>query len=586
MKTVNDMNDINILNELDQEIFSVLSNKFKEYDRFHNENPALGGFLPWVEVNAESGQMHRAHNEEAYKLPSLDNGQLTWSLISLSQSLSRLSNSDLFVSVHKKCDEIIGRQLSSIQTIFVNDFHYIRQCVIVEDPKDADITPSNYSTQTYTTTIDGNKVERSSILSDPYEGELLIMLLDLCCDWNKINNVCNLYWNDDKRYRKEFLAHFPIYLDDGPSKSRITVERGSYFSSHEQWKVMVLPYLKHCDNYLNIFKNNEIARTHHSVACRIKGLFATANAFRTDSNGKKKEIVLPFGIDILSLPMNGRNMLELATAGDVFVAPYATFPLFMIDPCKAISWHHLMLNIEDMNTEYGTLESTHITSNQPHDALTWDGKMTTMLAVCGGTCDLIDEWLHANNKIETFKSRLSGRFDNIHNDLLSPRSNFPQSPTDIISPKSHFNQLTELDIAMPLDDCIYQEVTWTPLSTIPQNEQFHNVTLKYNDCYIKVKPNKLLPGITFTKQETEAQSFNIVHIVTNVVFIVTQDGLKVMSATGNGGITLREKKCGWDEMFVMKCADENKFTFESRHGYLGLEKCNNQLTKFELNKCS
>lgn len=61
----------------------------------------------------------------------------------------------------------------------------------------------------------------------------------------------------------------------------VTGERGWWFSAHEQWKNLFLPY-QLSKSYWRIYENNEKIRTWNSVARGINGLYAattgTANS--------------------------------------------------------------------------------------------------------------------------------------------------------------------------------------------------------------------------------------------------------------------------------------------------------------------
>lgn len=53
----------------------------------------------------------------------------------------------------------------------------------------------------------------------------------------------------------------------------ITVERGFWFSAHEQWKNLFLPY-QLSSTYRRVFRNNERARTWNSRDKGVPGLYA------------------------------------------------------------------------------------------------------------------------------------------------------------------------------------------------------------------------------------------------------------------------------------------------------------------------
>jgi hypothetical protein len=537
MDTINQVDDKHKLDTVIPTCLHVLECKFAEYERYSSENEGCGGFLPWVKLDSENGTMSPI-NEKVY-LPALDNGQFAWSIIAVLQSLRKMDQTTQVQQLTSICERIMNRLIRSAQIIFV-DHNIIRERTLVLNPKGA-VSPENYTTATYIIEEDHRVLEKPSILSDPYEGELMIMFLDLCCDWAKSNNVCDLYWNDQKRYVRDFIAKFPLEQEE-----KITVERGSFFSSHEQWKVMVLPYLTN-EKYATLFKNNEIARTHHSVNRDYRGLFATANVF-CENNSEKEEHVLCYGIDSLSHHGNIKNMMNHALKGDLFAAPYASFPLFMVDDTRAIAWYHSMVSVPDMQTEYGSLESFRINNEQVHDAMTWDGKITTVLAMCGGTCDILEQWMKENNKLEMFNKRLQSRFDAI--EIMT-------SDTVIALPEEqHHDTLLEFYSHDSMRDA----------------RSLYQVVLEQQGSFFKVKPSKLQPSTLAVKDRSDATLFDVVFVAIDVVYIRMCDTDSVLSVLGDGRITLREKKCGWNELFVVKQFDQ-VMSFQGRLGYLHFTKC-------------
>ena len=74
-------------------------------------------------------------------------------------------------------------------------------------------------------------------------------------------------WTD----KRKKLQSVDYVVKSLPGKS-ITVERGFWFSSHEQWKLLFLPYYT-SQTYKTIQLNNEKARSWHSVDNSLPGMF-------------------------------------------------------------------------------------------------------------------------------------------------------------------------------------------------------------------------------------------------------------------------------------------------------------------------
>jgi hypothetical protein len=88
------------------------------------------------------------------------------------------------------------------------------------------------------------------------------------------------------------------------------------------------------------------------------------------------------------------------------VTPYSVFPLFLVSRSHAAVWLHNMLYSPAGQTIYGALEATSIDGKDISPVMTWDSKITTVLAVLGGNRDIIREFMVENNIYEPFKARL------------------------------------------------------------------------------------------------------------------------------------------------------------------------------------
>src|SRR5690606_16156582 len=102
-------------------------------------------------------------------------------------------------------------------------------------------------------------------LDDPYEGEMFTVWLYLYCPISQEDR--NQLWINKRNKLQSVIYDSP----SGP----ITVQRGWWFSSHEQWKYLELPYLTASPTNRRIFMNGERARTVHSANKKIPGLYAS-----------------------------------------------------------------------------------------------------------------------------------------------------------------------------------------------------------------------------------------------------------------------------------------------------------------------
>jgi hypothetical protein len=99
----------------------------------------------------------------------------------------------------------------------------------------------------------------------------------------------------------------------------ITVQKGWWFSSHEQWKYMFLPYLQ-TDIHKRLFLNNERARTWNSWARNIPGLYAATNG-PIYSDAQNMDYYNSCGIQEIAFEPVGH--LDVVT-------PYGAYPLLLV----------------------------------------------------------------------------------------------------------------------------------------------------------------------------------------------------------------------------------------------------------------
>ena len=252
------------------------------------------------------------------KVPALDNGEFYWGLYALREAL---------LSIDAK---LAARILSYMQTmeaaardIFLAGPGQVRWVAVIDDPT---LPPSQGSYQ------------GDADPGDPYEGEMFTWLMDLKSVWHndtereymwiaKRPNLAAVNFTSTvdgaAKYDRVKKGHrhcgvlrsLPLYedhtLNPSPSGSpprlskrlpinrsshNITVQRGFWFSSHEQWKVgcrMAFlqifafgrrPHPKHHSQLLflpyrdssvakRIFDNCERARTHYSVQNKVRASF-------------------------------------------------------------------------------------------------------------------------------------------------------------------------------------------------------------------------------------------------------------------------------------------------------------------------
>ena len=85
-----------------------------------------------------------------------------------------------------------------------------------------------------------------------------------------------------------------------PSGAEVTVQRGFWFSSHEQWKVLLLPYLS-LPLVRDVFANCERARTHDARSSGVPGLFASVSDVASGGTIDIPDYISAAGIQVRAL---------------------------------------------------------------------------------------------------------------------------------------------------------------------------------------------------------------------------------------------------------------------------------------------
>jgi hypothetical protein len=244
--------------------------------------------------------------------------------------------------------------------------------------------PPNDPAQTY-------KCEGTGTLNDPYEGELFTWWLYFFGGLSANDKVAIWAVKRPQLVSVEYKMGGigPITVQEGRCSIAITYTStlscsfhinaaipGFWFSAHEQWKVLELPYYD-VDLVRRLFLNAERARTCNSVVTHNPGMFASVNN-STDSSGQIIGYISDAGIPSISI----QTMFEL----DV-ITPYSVFPVLLFDKGVGLVWWWNMVRAKKMQNPYGSTESTRIDGTAISSFVSWDSKITTVNALLGGVTD-------------------------------------------------------------------------------------------------------------------------------------------------------------------------------------------------------
>jgi hypothetical protein len=225
--------------------------------------------------------------------------------------------------------------------------------------------------------------EGNSTLNDPYEGELFTWWLYLFSPQLTAAQKEELW-----TVKRPMLV--PTDWHSNTSVGAVTVQKGYWFSSHEQWKLLEMPYTD-VDLIRRIFHNAERARTCDSFLNRHPGMYASVNDI-TDASGQILGYISNAGIPSIAFI----NLQQL----DV-ITPYSVFPTILFNRSVGLAWWKNMVDGKGMQNPYGSTESERVNGTGISSFVSWDSKITTVAALLGGVVDLVrtkmskDEIYHA-----------------------------------------------------------------------------------------------------------------------------------------------------------------------------------------------
>ena len=353
-----------------KKVLELLQIKIDGYNAFNAKYPGFGCYTTWVGFNETDGSIQPLP-DWMDKLPGLDNGEWFWSIYAVVVALEKAGH----VQLAGQYRLLMECQRNNAKTMFYRGNGDVSAVVSISDIY---ATPSS---ELYSHT-DG-----SNYLDDPYEGELMTNLLYLFAPFDSEDEREQLW----EKKRKMFQAvNYTIPAAESPSGAEIvvTVQKGFWFSAHEQWKLLLMPYL---DDDLpmvqQVFRNAEVARTMDAYRSGLPGLLASINDV-TDGAEEIPDYISPAGIAEISFQEVFRR--------DV-ITPYGAYGLMLVDKPKGLCWYNNMLSGPRMQGPYGSTEAINVNGTEISPLTTWDSKITTVLAMLGGVGDLVKHGLELEN---------------------------------------------------------------------------------------------------------------------------------------------------------------------------------------------
>ncbi len=386
-------------NASQDDVVDILEKKIASYNDFHRRYPGFAGFLPWFASNGS--QMNLLKGWES-RVPGLDNGQLIWSIKILIETLKTKQLFNLAEKYQQRIDLITK---TVIPVFYEAQRGGIRCESGIKDMFNvSQITnPNNYEA-----------IDRC-LLADPYEGieiieihvyffqsrlicfflgELMAFFMDLYAPWSLYNYTMeerNRIWvsKRDRLVRDEYNT---TVESSNITQKQVTVQRGFWFSSHEQWKYLYLPY-RDIDLQQRLFTNGEKVRVFHSAQTRIPGLYASVT-----SDAKRGT----YRFDYWSACGIQQIAVEKIEHQSV-VTPYGSFPVIMANESIGLAWYLNMLQGPAMQNLYGSTEAANIDGKSISPVITWDSKITTLVAMLSShLIDISRQILQRDQNYERF----------------------------------------------------------------------------------------------------------------------------------------------------------------------------------------
>jgi len=339
----------------------LLTRKMNSYEKWNANYPGFGGYLPWIFIQPTGVTPANGWED---KVPSLDNGELIWGVYAVIQVIGSLD-----IPLAQRYRNYFNMLAQNAVMIFYNGNGQIRTVTQILNVTVSPF-PGNY--------VDGSP---GSYLDDPYEGELFAFFLDLYASWPDPNEKEKIWV-----YKRTKLQAVNYTTPDGP----ITVQRGWWFSSHEQWKYLELPYLEVPLNK-RVFLNGERARTWNSFINKVPGLYASVSNYT--SGGPVSQYISAVGIQQIAF-----QPIETTT----LVTPYGAMPVILADFPTGLVWYFNMLVGSRMQGPYGSTESIATSGTAIAPVLTWDSKITTLCAMVGGVSEIVRAGLVQEQKFYRF----------------------------------------------------------------------------------------------------------------------------------------------------------------------------------------
>ncbi len=350
---------------------------------YNKKYPDYGGFLPWVDIRP-NGTIAPAST----KVPSLDNGQMTWALAAVVASLEDAPDPEL-------------RKLASMAQMLLHSQDYKK----FYDEK-LKLLHGTIQFDTETREWSG---DATYYINDMFEGTLAVL-------WGVLNGqIPEEAWDNLAVPTIEYITE---------NGEKITTLAGFRASFHEHWALAYLPVMSSA--LAPLYQNYLYAQADHARRNHLPGFLSTAY----DPKGIYRQM------GVASIAYNPVDRTDVAVL-------FATAMGMLISPTVGASWLIKFYSFKNFVTPYGGYES--VGRDGYADIFTADAKGMTLLAASGGVVDEINKYLNERTVPRTsipmnvkliellhakYKQMMSARD---HRPIFFPSKPFPAPPEDPIT---------------------------------------------------------------------------------------------------------------------------------------------------------
>jgi hypothetical protein len=379
----------------DAKVLSQLERKMASLEQWNRDYPGFGGWIPWVNNN---GSKVVPMPDWSHSVPALDNGEMVWGLYACQVALSQRSDSRS-QALAQRLETYLALLRQTARTVFYAGDGHIRAVATIKDPQAQPTDPGNYGMN-----CDGMPWS-NCYLDDPYEGEMFAVWMDLYSAWPSPADRESVWVA--KRAKLQAVTYQSVM---GP----VTVQRGWWFSSHEQWKYLELPYLNASSINRRVFLNGERARTLHSAGLSIPGLYASVTDV-CPAGQLPPTYISATGIQTIAFqPVMRRDILT----------PYGAYPVMLADLGTGLAWYNTMLKGSAMQGPLGSTEAINVQGTMISPVVTWDSKITSVAAMLGGVADIVQLGLERDGKLTRFSTVIDREWNRVFQNLEGENIDF------------------------------------------------------------------------------------------------------------------------------------------------------------------